>query len=547
MPILQCKACCHFAVQSIPTNLDELYQSEDYYHTDGSNGLGYQDYDSLPFVNWSVEILGSLMLAENVENQAALSLLDIGCAKGYYLDFFKEFGWQTYGSDLSEYAQKVCLGKGHRVVDLADLSREGSPQRFGVVTSFHVIEHLKEFEEFFKIVNGLVEHGAQFFFIVPSVDFSESTWNGHNSSYEHISYFDHSFIAGNFVDKVPSLKAVLSLGSLVCGFAGAITAEVKAVLDLLQDIVRGQTIDNSHKGKLLLLSPIQIAFIASFLARACSSALALELLAELKSAGLRSDWLEFANALAYFQNNNSFGAAAAIGQMKEETLEVRLLKGRAVSELVPVFQRSKSQAPAFPVINIVSTCDKNTPLSEEFFLSTGVQTYPNIRMIHLISGSNCSCRIPEYYRDLIELHVGSGAEVFETLERLVAGPGSYVLLCDGLATLSKYCLFALQHCMEEKKCEFAVPTTEERQLVPSWLPGRRTIQRTLQQFSRTAATAVMFKQDSLAYLRNLFAAEAARDGMIEQCGTPESIVRMVPSQLVAKTIDVLATRASTRP
>jgi SAM-dependent methyltransferase len=541
MPILQCKACCHFAVQTIPTNLDALYQSEDYYHADGASGLGYQDYNSLPLANWSVEILGTLMLAENLKDQSTLSLLDIGCATGYYLDFFKEFGWQTYGSDLSEYAQEVCRGKGHCVVNLADLENGGQVESLRVVTAFHVIEHLTEFGEFFKIVNGLLEHGAQFFFVVPSVDFSETTWNGPNSSYEHISYFDHSFIADNFADKIHSLKAVLSLGPLVCGFAGAVTADVTGVLELLQDIATRQAIDSSHQDRLVQASNIQIAFMASFLARACSSALALELLERLKSAGRRSDWLEFATALAYFQNNNSYGAAAALGQMRDLTQEVKVLKGKGVAELLPVFQRSKSQASAFPVINIVSICNTKTPLSEEFFLSTGVQTYPNINMIHLLGGPSCSCRIPEYYRDLIELVDFSSADVFETLEsKIVAGPSNYVLLCDGRATLSKYCLFALQHCIDEKKYQFAVPSIAERQLLPSWLPGRRTIQRTLQRIALTEATAVMFKRDSLAYLRTLFAAEAGGNRLIEQYATLENIVRAVPSHLVVKTTDVLA-------
>lgn len=534
MPILQCQSCGHFAVQSVPINLDELYQCEDYYHADGTTGLGYQDYSSLPLINWSVEILGSLMLVEGRSDKSSLSLLDIGCATGNYLDFFKEFGWQTNGADLSAYAKDVCRDKGHSIVELVDFEYERK-HSYEVVTAFHVIEHLTEFSSFFTVVNGLIDNGAQFFFVVPGVDFSEPVWNGFDSSYEHISYFDHKFVKDNFASKIHSLGAVLSMGSLVCGFAGSFSAEVKLVLMLLVDIASSRAIERSHREQLAGVTALQIAFMASFLARACSASLALELLEVVQASAGRSDWLAFARALAYLQNNNCYGGAAALGQMKESAGELKFLRERGVAELLPTLKRSNSKA--FPLVTVVSLCNGERPLPEEFFLSAGMQTYPNINMVHLQVGSSCACGIPEYYDDLIERRDCTEVSLLEKLlNASFIEPGSLLLLCDGRAALSKYCLFALQHCLVEQMYQFAVPTFDAGRALPSWLPGRRTIHHTLQRFFPPQAAAVMFRHDSLSYLVDLL--------VDERYPTPEKIIRSVPSHLVVNSTDLLGSLLS---
>ncbi len=529
MPVLRCQSCGHCAVQSVPANLDELYQSKDYYHADCNTGLGYQDYNSLPLVNWSVEILGSLMLAEGNQSNIPPRLLDIGCATGYYLDFFKEFGWQTFGTDLSSYAQEVCRSKEHVVVDLNAADED---YNFNVVTAFHVIEHLTEFCDFFQVVNRIIKQGSQFFFVVPNVNFVETKWNGHNSSYEHISYFDHKFISEKFTDKISSFQIVLPLGSLVCGFAGALRQDVLVVLEVLSDIIAKQTIETTHQTSLRNATAIQIAFMACFLARACSSALALELLEchRLELAEHRQ-WIDFAKAMAFIQNGNAYGAAAVLCQMKVESTESKVVRELCVAELLPTLNRSRQASDiCFPPIYVISVCNQKRPLGENFFLSAGIQTYPNIHMIHLLDGLPCDCSIPEYFRDLIQNIDCATPDGRATLSTITSGEvRSFLLACDGRAILNQYCLFALQHCIVENKFQFAVPATEGNLFLPTWLPGRRTINRVLDRCMPPLAVAVMFRSDSMPGLS------------MDQLAKPEAIVRGVPALVVAKTVDVLAT------
>lgn len=69
-------------------------------------------------------------------------ILDIGCGGGWKLDLYKEFGWKTYGYDISSEAVKVAQSKGHDVV-VAEIENVSYPDNyFDAIQISHVIEHL---------------------------------------------------------------------------------------------------------------------------------------------------------------------------------------------------------------------------------------------------------------------------------------------------------------------------------------------------------------------------------------------------------------------
>jgi 2-polyprenyl-3-methyl-5-hydroxy-6-metoxy-1,4-benzoquinol methylase len=69
-------------------------------------------------------------------------ILDIGCGGGWKLNLYKEFGWKTYGFDISSEAIGIAKSKGHDVV-VAEIENVSYPDKyFDAIQISHVIEHL---------------------------------------------------------------------------------------------------------------------------------------------------------------------------------------------------------------------------------------------------------------------------------------------------------------------------------------------------------------------------------------------------------------------
>lgn len=149
--LYSCENCELVFVWPIPDNLNQIYK-RDYFRSRGKlGGSGYSDYDQdkkpmrevfMSFLN-KFERLGS-----------GRSIFDVGAATGYFLDLAKGRGWQTSGSEISEYARQIAKGKGHDVV--GDLLEKGFYNRFDVVTMWDVLEHLRDPKEYLRTVNKIL-------------------------------------------------------------------------------------------------------------------------------------------------------------------------------------------------------------------------------------------------------------------------------------------------------------------------------------------------------------------------------------------------------
>ena len=73
------------------------------------------------------------------------SVLDVGCALGYFLETAQQHGWQTSGIDLSGYA--VGRAQHHAGCDVhwGELSEVQLPAAsFDVITLWDVVEHMTD-------------------------------------------------------------------------------------------------------------------------------------------------------------------------------------------------------------------------------------------------------------------------------------------------------------------------------------------------------------------------------------------------------------------
>lgn len=71
-------------------------------------------------------------------------LLDIGCGRGEWLELLSENGITAKGIDLNKIMVRQCLDRGFEVQesDALEYLKKQDPNSLGVITGFHVVEHL---------------------------------------------------------------------------------------------------------------------------------------------------------------------------------------------------------------------------------------------------------------------------------------------------------------------------------------------------------------------------------------------------------------------
>lgn len=144
-------------------NIGELF-NEDYYMNGIESGLSnYVDYKwlpelTLPMAKSFIEIFG-------VERGA--SVLDFGCARGFFVKALREHGVCAYGFDVSEWAIRNC----HKdVKHLVFNKLKDEMFIFNHVFSKDVLEHIP-MEELIKIIPRLLNLCVDStIFIVPLAD-----------------------------------------------------------------------------------------------------------------------------------------------------------------------------------------------------------------------------------------------------------------------------------------------------------------------------------------------------------------------------------------
>jgi SAM-dependent methyltransferase len=141
-PMHRCGACELVFSAQPPGNdrLEELYSAE--YFTQG--GAGYPDYigDERTHRRQARSYLRTIG-----KLGARGTLLDIGCAAGFFLDEARRHGWNVRGCELSSFAQAYA----HNTLGL-DVTRAGflddefspPPHSFDIITLFNVLEHLRQ-------------------------------------------------------------------------------------------------------------------------------------------------------------------------------------------------------------------------------------------------------------------------------------------------------------------------------------------------------------------------------------------------------------------
>jgi len=121
------------------------------------------------------------------------SVLDVGCGKGVWLNIFKEFGCDTFGTEYNDDLKTFASSVGHTMLDggLFPIVRED--QKFDLIIFTEVIEHIQNPNEVLSHFNNILSNDGLIFITTPNFSeierhFLRGKWK--NVMYpEHLSYY----------------------------------------------------------------------------------------------------------------------------------------------------------------------------------------------------------------------------------------------------------------------------------------------------------------------------------------------------------------------
>lgn len=136
-------------------------------------------------------------------------ILDIGSAMGFFLKEAREYGYETEGIEISQYASDYCINTLNlNVHNCSLLDFEYKEKEYDIITAWYVVEHIYNFESILeRIIYSLKDDGILAF----------ATPNGSglsgkfNKNYFSIVPSDHAFEANP-----KSLDILMSKYSLKC-------------------------------------------------------------------------------------------------------------------------------------------------------------------------------------------------------------------------------------------------------------------------------------------------------------------------------------------
>lgn len=164
--INKCDSCGFLYTQGAPAagEIGRYYQSLDYVsHSDTREGLMNKIYH----VGRSLMLRKKFGMVKKVAK--GRKLLDIGCGTGYFPAFMKSKGFRVAGVEVDPvaraFAQKKFSIPAYSPEDFMNGEIEGN---FDVITLWHVLEHLDDFNLYLEKMLGQLEPGGALVIALPN-------------------------------------------------------------------------------------------------------------------------------------------------------------------------------------------------------------------------------------------------------------------------------------------------------------------------------------------------------------------------------------------
>lgn len=241
--ILGCKNCRAVFLDNTPT----LKGLKDFYSKGYFRGKmpreGYFDYIG----DKKLAIENSINRLEEIEKyKKGGTLLDVGCAAGFFLEAARQRGWKTCGAEISEFASKFAKDElGLDVFSGAFLENNFAEEYFDVITMWDMIEHTHSPLENLRKAFKLLKKDGLLVFTTPNSDSITARLLGKKWYFfqppQHLFYFNKVTIAealrrsGFYIFKMEEEGKYYSLGHILYCLSGwhikSAIAKIRIYLD----------------------------------------------------------------------------------------------------------------------------------------------------------------------------------------------------------------------------------------------------------------------------------------------------------------------------
>lgn len=164
---------CKMTYISFSDDSEKIEYEKSYFDTEYKNQYGKTYLEDFEFIKSNcvsrVKNINSIF-KNKIKDK---NILDIGCAYGPFLSCAKDFGWNSFGSDISVDAinyVKNELGFKAVIASFADIDikKEFKIEKLDAVTMWYVIEHIKDLKSTLCSVNKMLKKGGVFSFSTPN-------------------------------------------------------------------------------------------------------------------------------------------------------------------------------------------------------------------------------------------------------------------------------------------------------------------------------------------------------------------------------------------
>lgn len=134
-------------------------------------------------------------LPDHKKNGSTRSIIDVGCATGFFLQIAQNKGWDSYGVEHSEFAtSQAALRIGEGKVHNVNFQEFDTQLKFSALSAWDVIEHVSDPLSFLKKANSLLQDGGTLAFsTVNTASLNHWLFKQYWRYYtppEHLSYFN---------------------------------------------------------------------------------------------------------------------------------------------------------------------------------------------------------------------------------------------------------------------------------------------------------------------------------------------------------------------
>lgn len=179
--LVQCSECKFVFDKRIPT----LTELDDFYKM--------YSYSQLKPIPEQTKVSYNLLLDQFESYRKTGNILDVGCGQGDFLEEAKKRGWNVYGTEYSEAAIELCQQRGINMHKGELLERDLENVDFDVITSFEVIEHINNPNDFMQVAYRKLRNKGLFYCTTPNFNSILRCFEKENFKMiaypEHISFY----------------------------------------------------------------------------------------------------------------------------------------------------------------------------------------------------------------------------------------------------------------------------------------------------------------------------------------------------------------------